>query len=111
VSEANRVVQIGIVLDGGRVLGDALDPSSVQPGLHRLKLFGGGLAEQHELAPRHFDLADVKAAQLRDHVVDRQAVIGVGADAQVQFGGGGASRATLRATSSTASTSVLPKKA
>ena len=46
---------------------------------------GCRLAEQHELAARHFDLADLEPLQLDDHVVDREAVVGVGPDAEIQL--------------------------
>ena len=51
----------------------------------------GGQAEVHELAARHFDLFDLERLELDDHVVDGEIVIGVAADAEVEFavGGGG----------------------
>ena len=50
------------------------------------------LAEQHELAARHLDLANVEPLQLDDHVVDREAVVGVGPDAEIELRAAAAER-------------------
>ena len=47
----------------------------------------GRIAQQHEFAARHLDLLDLEPLQLHDHVIDREAVVGVRADAKIEPSG------------------------
>src|ERR1700730_6773661 len=47
----------------------------------------GGMVHKHELTPGHLNFADTQSVQLDNHLVHRQIVIGVGADANVERSG------------------------
>jgi hypothetical protein len=87
--KTDRVVQIVVVFNGGRVVRHAADAGAVQLALHRLEFLRRRLAEQHEFAARHLDLANLQTLQLHDHVIDREAVIGVRPDAKIELPCGG----------------------
>src|SRR6185437_198446 len=73
--ESNRILNVAGVLDRRSVIRDTTDAGTIQFHSSAAKQLSFGMAQEHKLTARHFDLANTQRIQLNDHVVDREIVI------------------------------------
>ena len=85
VGKARRVLNVLAVFDGSRVVRDTANPGAVELGSGRAEQIIAGCVHPHGLAPGHFDFLNPQSGPLHDHVLERQAVVAVGPDADPEL--------------------------